>query len=248
MRVNILDVNDSPPIFSRQFRIKIPENLAPGSFVLQVTSSDADIGANAMATYSLSSMEGTFQIDATSGNITLHKRLDAELRNSYNLRVTASDGAHDIEGNVEIEITDVNDNKPVIHHPFSFDFPEQQPVGSFVGRLNATDADIKSPNNQIYFSLKLPPTFFDLDTDTGDIISLEEMEFNAADDSSLANRHELIVIAKDLGTPVKSSEQTVYINIVDFNNHAPVFEKPSYFSAVPVNLAPGSSILTVVAR
>ena len=241
-------MNDNPPIFTRQFSIKVPENLAVGSFVLQVTSSDADIGDNALATYSLSSTDGTFRIDATSGNITLHRPLDAEVRDSYTLRVTASDGDHDIQGNVEIEISDVNDNEPVIHQPYSFNFPEQQPVGSFVGRLNATDADIKSPNNQIYFSLKLPSTFFDLDSDTGDIISLEEMEFSAADDSSLVNRHELVVIAKDLGTPVRSSEKTIYINIVDYNNHAPVFEKSSYFSAVPVNLPPGSSILTVVAR
>ena len=248
MRVNIIDVNDNSPIFTRQFSIKIPENMGVGSFVLQVTSSDADTGINAVASYSLASTDGTFTIDAASGNITLQKPLNAEVRDSYTLRVTASDRAHDIEGNVEIEISDVNDNSPILHQPFFFDFPEQQPVGSFVGKLNATDADIKSPNNQIYFSLKLPSPFFDLDSESGEVTSLEVMEFSAADDNSLANRHELVVIAKDLGTPVRSSEETVYINIVDFNNHPPVFEKSSYFSAVPDHLPPDSSILTVVAR
>ena len=219
-----------------------------GSFVLQVTSSDADVGANAVALYSLSDTDGTFAIDATSGNITLQRPLDAETKNTYTLRVTASDGAHDIQVNVEIEVSDVNDNNPILQAPFSFDFPEKQPAGSIVGQLVATDADMKLPNNQIYFSLKLPSPFFDLNSDTGEIISLEEMDFNVADSGSLSNRHELLVIAKDLGTPVRSSETAVYINIVDYNNHEPVFEKSSYASAVPDHLAVGSSILTVVAR
>ena len=247
MRINILDVNDNSPIFSRQFNIKIPENMGVGSFVLQVTSSDLDIGANAIARYSLSDMDGTFAIDARSGNITLERPLDAETNNSYTLRVTASDGAHDIQVNVEIEVSDINDNNPVLQPPFTFDFPEKQPVGSVVGQLLATDADIKQPNNQIYFSLKLPSPFFDLNSDTGEIISLEGMDFDAANAGSLANRHELVVITKDLGTPVRSSETPVYINIVDYNNHAPVFEKSSYASAVPDHLSVGSSILTVVA-
>ena len=241
-------MNDNSPYFSRQFSIKIPENMGVGSFVLQVTTSDADIGANADVQYSLADSHGTFSIDAKSGNITLERPLDAETNKSYTVRVTASDGAHDIHGNVEIEVSDVNDNSPVLQPPFSFDFPEKQPVGSVVGQLTATDADIKEPNNQIYFSLKLPSPFFDLNSDTGEIISIEEMDFDAANAGSLANRHELVVIAKDLGTPVRSSETTVYINIVDYNNHAPVFEKSSYASAVPDHLNVGSSILTVVAR
>lgn len=216
--------------------------------MLQVTSSDADTGVNAVALYSLSNTDGTFSIDATSGNITLLKPLDAETNNSYKLRVTASDGAHEIQVNVEIEVSDVNDNIPVLLAPYSFDFPEKQPAGSIVGQLIATDADIMSPNNEIYFSLKLPSPYFDLDSDTGEIFSLEEMEYHAGDADPLTNRHELLVIAKDLGTPVKSSEMAVYINIVDYNNHAPLFEKSSYASAVPYNLPLGSSVLTVVAR
>lgn len=240
-------MNDESPAFTRQFRVKIPENIEVGSFVLRVTSSDKDIGENAIATYSLTDdADGIFAIESVSGNITLMKPLDAEQRSSYTLRVSATDGAYAVEGNVEIDISDVNDNNPVLTQPFSFNFEEMLPPGSSVGVLTATDADISSPNNKVYFSLKLASSYFDLDSDTGMITSLEELTFDPAFESnSLPNRHELIVLVKDLGIPVRSSEQTVYVNVVDFNDHPPEFDSTKYESAVPETTPVGNSIITV---
>ncbi|XP_053399963.1 cadherin-related tumor suppressor-like [Mercenaria mercenaria] len=247
VRITVLDVNDESPAFTRQFRVKIPENIEVGSFVLRVTSSDKDIGQNAIATYSLTDdAGGIFSIESVSGNITLQMPLDAEQTSSYRLRVSATDGAHAVEGNVEIDVNDVNDNSPVLTQPFSFDFEEMLQPGSLVGVLSATDADISAPNNQVYFSLKLASSYFDLDSDTGIITSLEELTFDPAFESnSLPNRHELVVLVKDLGTPVRSSEQTVYVNIVDYNDHPPVFEHMKYESAVPETTQIGNSIITV---
>lgn len=220
-----------------------------GSFVLRVTSTDKDIGENAVAKYSFTDdANGTFMIEPNSGNITLLKTLDAERNASYRLRVKATDGAHDINTNVQVDITDVNDNSPVIQRPFSFNFPEMMPAGSVVGTLQATDADIKEPNNKVYFSLKLASSYFDLDSDTGVISTLEELTFDPTYPmTQLPNRHELVVIAKDLGTPTRSSERLIYINVMDYNDHAPVFEKQKYRSAVPESTALGNSVVTVKA-
>lgn len=247
VRITVLDVNDNPPAFTRQFRTEIPENMEVGSFVLRVTSSDKDIGENAIATYSLTDdAEGTFKIEPVSGNITLLRPLNAEVKSSYWLRVLATDGAHDVQGNVQVDVSDVNDNAPVILEPYSFNFPEMMPSGSSVGTLQATDDDIKEPNNKIYFSLKLASSYFDLNSDTGEITSLEELTFDPMYPiTSLPNRHELVVTARDLGTPTKSSEKLIYINVMDFNDHAPVFEKQKYRSAVPASTPIGNSVITV---
>lgn len=249
MRINILDVNDESPAFTRQFRVQIPENMEVGSFVLRVTSSDRDIGENAVATYSLTDdAGGIFAIDGVSGNITLQKPLDAEKMSRYRLRVSATDGAHDVQGNVEVDVGDVNDNDPVLTQPFSFDFEEMLPPGSLVGVLTASDTDISAPNNQVYFSLKLASSYFALDSDTGSITSIEELTYDPSVElTSLPNRHELVVLVKDLGTPVRSSEQMVYVNVVDYNDHAPVFLETKYESAVPEITETGHSIITVEA-
>lgn len=249
VRITISDVNDESPAFTRQFRVKIPENTAVGSFVLRVTSSDKDIGENAIATYSLpEDGHGIFGIEPVSGNITLLKPLNAENSSRYRLKVEVTDNAHVIRGNVEVDISDVNDNSPVLTEPLAFDFEEMMPIGTYVGTLSATDADVSSPNNLVYFSLKLASSYFALDSDTGRITSLEELTFDPNMElTGLPNRHELVVIAKDLGTPVRSSEKTVYINVVDFNDHAPVFEQTQYESAVPDLTPIGNSIISVYA-
>ncbi|KAL4230607.1 Protocadherin Fat 4 [Mactra antiquata] len=250
IRITILDVNDESPKFTHQFRIKIPENTAVGSFVLRVTSSDNDIGENAIATYSLTEdTDGIFGIEPASGNITLLKPLNAEVTSSYNLKVAVTDNAHVYWGNVEVDVSDVNDNSPVLIEPLTFDFEEMLPIGSEVGVLHATDADVSSPNNKVYFSLKLASSYFALDSDTGVITSLEELTFDPSMDLTLLpNRHELVVIAKDLGTPVRSSEKSIFINIGDYNDHAPVFDKSEYESAVPDMTPAGNSILSVHAE
>jgi len=246
VRVTILDVNDEPPK-TKQFRVKIPEDMEIGSFVLRVTSSDKDIGNNAIAVYNLTDdANGTFAIDGPSGNITLRKRLDAETKNSYPLRVSVTDYAHDVHGNVQVDIMDVNDNSPVILPPYSFNFNEQMPVDSLVGRVRASDADISKPNNVTYFSLKLASSYFHLDSDTGRITSLDELTFDPMFPlTDPPNRHELIVVARDYGTPPRSSERLIYVNVMDFNDHAPVFAKSSYRSAVPKSTPVGNRIITV---
>ena len=51
--ITVLDKNDQPPKFTHIFSAKIPESAPIGSFVVRVTSTDADVGVNALPTYSL---------------------------------------------------------------------------------------------------------------------------------------------------------------------------------------------------
>lgn len=56
VNVTILDVNDNPPVFSENpFTVTVSENIPVGSRFLNVTASDADIGDNALLTWSIMS-------------------------------------------------------------------------------------------------------------------------------------------------------------------------------------------------
>ncbi|XP_061163889.1 protocadherin Fat 4-like [Saccostrea echinata] len=254
VRVTLIDVNDNSPKFTTIFSVNIPEDLPVNSFVIQVTSTDRDIGVNAKAHYRIdptASQASMFSIDADSGNITLKSQIDRETMSSQRITIPliAEDGSFSTRGYLHVFVTDVNDNAPQIQPPVTFNFLELQPKGSTVGTITADDKDVSSPNNQFYFSFKLPSPEFAIDDKTGVITSKEELTYIYHKSFSNAlNQRELVIIATDLGTPAKSSEAIITIEIIDANDHAPSFEQNLYFSAVPESSSVGERILTVVAK
>lgn len=58
----------------------------------------------------------------------------------------------------------------------------------------------------------------------------------------------LVVQATDGGTPALSSTVTVYCNVVDLNDNAPVFEAGPHAADVVENATVGTPVLTVTAQ
>lgn len=57
----------------------------------------------------------------------------------------------------------------------------------------------------------------------------------------------LVVQAQDTGRPSLSSTVTVYFNVQDLNDNAPIFDPMSYSDEVFENITVGSSVLSVSA-
>ena len=102
-------------------------------------------------------------------------QLDREIRDHVDLVVTAVDnGVYAQTGSVmvSIDITDVNDNTPVIQTSTTvINVKEGMPVGSKIAKIDASDQDIGA-NGEIRFSIKnhddkMVP--FDINEKTGDI-------------------------------------------------------------------------------
>ena len=243
-------MNDNPSKFTRQFKVEIPENMPSDSFVIQITSTDKDIGANAIPRYKLSSEMDKFAIDATSGNITTKIVLDAEQTQRYFPEIKVTDGAFTISTRVSIRIKDENDNAPFfLGESLSFDFQEHQAPNTVIGILKAFDKDVSEPNNRFIFSLKRPSDLFRLEADSGKLLALQTMSYvHTPEGPSPSNRHSLDVIVSDLGSPVMSSETTIVITVTDANDHPPVFLEDSYFSAVPQNSAANDPVIQVKAE
>ncbi|XP_016131929.1 protocadherin beta-1-like [Sinocyclocheilus grahami] len=157
LKINIivLDANDNAPVFSQSvYTALVAENASMGSLVLKVSATDADQGTNKQVSYSFSessdSILDTFNIDLTNGDITVIGPLDFEKSKKYELNVVATDiGGLTDTAKVMVEITDVNDNAPVINViSFSNPLPENSAPETVIAMLNVKDLD-SGKNGQV---------------------------------------------------------------------------------------------------
>lgn len=118
------------------------EDAPVGTTVLVISATDNDVGINAQITYSLGEELGDtdrtpeFSINPQTGAIVTTKQLDRETVNGYLLTVTAKDGGNpplSDTTDVEISVTDVNDNFPIFKQPlYSGSVLEDALVGKLI--------------------------------------------------------------------------------------------------------------------
>ena len=99
LSITVLDANDHSPKFSKDRYVgEVRENSRVGTFVLNVTATDKDIGTNGEVVYSLQvppQYKDLFTLDARTGELRTNAALDYELSKDYWLKVTARDKGPD---------------------------------------------------------------------------------------------------------------------------------------------------------
>ena len=80
---------------------------------------------------------------------------------------------------------------------------------------------------------------FDIDETTGMVTTSVKL------DRELFDLHYFRVVAADDSFPPRSGTTTLQINVIDANDHAPVFESDSYEAAVREGVAIGTIVITV---
>uniref|UniRef100_A0A3Q3VWS3 Cadherin domain-containing protein n=1 Tax=Mola mola TaxID=94237 RepID=A0A3Q3VWS3_MOLML len=121
--VHVLDTNDNAPTFNKaNYDLKIMENSPIGSLVINLNATDLDEGSNSDITYSYSlytseKTQETFNLNPSTGEITVKGMLNYEDFRIYDMEVIATDkGANSLSGQctIKILIEDMNDNHPEI--------------------------------------------------------------------------------------------------------------------------------------
>ncbi|KAF7650173.1 hypothetical protein LDENG_00130190 [Lucifuga dentata] len=250
IHVIVLDANDNAPVFSQTvYKASFPENSELKTHVITVSASDADEGVNGEVTYEFSRLsdkaQKLFSLDQKTGEITVTGSIDYEEGSKYEMFVEAKDG-HGLssESKVIIDITDVNDNSPVIYlKSLTNPIPENASPGTEVGIINVQDRDSEN-NRQVHCSIsqnvpfKLMPSiknYYSLMT-TGHL------------DRELESDYNITITAIDEGSPPLSSSKTVQLSVADVNDNPPVFEEQSYSAYVTENNKPGFTLCSVTAR
>ncbi|XP_014749796.1 PREDICTED: protocadherin gamma-B1-like, partial [Sturnus vulgaris] len=153
--INVTDLNDNLPVFSKSlYEARVAENLPLGSLVLRVEATDADVGTNGQVSYSIvnipESIRTLFTIDSETGEVRTTGPLDYEGQSKYIFRLEARDGGGlTSHCEVQIDITDENDNAPEITIlSLSSPVPEDSPVGTVVAVLKVRDRD-SGENGQV---------------------------------------------------------------------------------------------------
>uniref|UniRef100_A0A8U7P6D6 Uncharacterized protein n=1 Tax=Corvus moneduloides TaxID=1196302 RepID=A0A8U7P6D6_CORMO len=252
VQLEVTDINDNAPIFpAARKNLSIAEfTTLPGSRFPLEGASDADIGANAQLSYTLSPSEH-FRIEEENSNsrskslfLVLTKSLDRETIPVHRLLLTASDGGRpSLTGTMElvISVLDANDNAPQFNQSvFNVYLPEDAIQGTLVARMNATDAD-EGTNREVRYEIDtiVPPSasdVFSIDANTGEIRLTGGLDFEAV------NLYDLNVKATDKGTPPLSGHCKVVLEVLDVNDNAPEVWVTSLSVPVPEDASVGTVV------
>ncbi|XP_046548571.1 LOW QUALITY PROTEIN: protocadherin Fat 4-like [Haliotis rubra] len=223
--LTVTDENDNTPVFgSGSYSGSVSEADAVGaSVVVTVAATDTDdpaTGGNGQVTYSIigGNTNSDFTIDVSNGEIRTAKLLDYETAVSHSLTVKAVDRAGDAQSKsattvVSVTVTNVNEHNPVFTPTTIIkSVPENTAIGTLIHQILATDAD-SGTDGDLTYSMATHATFA-LASD-GALTLKDNLDF------ATASTYSLTVTATDGGTPARSSDVTVTINVVDDNNNTP---------------------------
>uniref|UniRef100_A0A3P8QFI1 Cadherin, EGF LAG seven-pass G-type receptor 3 n=1 Tax=Astatotilapia calliptera TaxID=8154 RepID=A0A3P8QFI1_ASTCA len=242
--ITVMDVNDNRPEFlQKEYYVRLNEDAVVGTSVVTVTAVDRDV--NSAVTYQITggNTRNRFAISTAGGGglLSLALPLDYKQERRYVLTVTASDRTLHDTCQVHVNITDANTHRPVFQSAhYSVSVNEDQPPGSTIVVISATDDDV-GENARITYFLEDNIPQFRIDPATGAITLQAELDYEDQMTYTLA------ITAKDNGIPQKSDTTYVEVNVNDVNDNAPQFLSPRYQGTVSEDAPSYTSILQISA-
>ena len=238
VEVTVTDYNDETPTFSEAlYLISVNESIAVNSTIVQVIATDLDTPPNARLTYSISPVT-SFYIDSTSGHIYTKKDLDYENQTSFQFTTYAIDsGSPSLTGSatVRVILININDNPPIFTTIPTLTVSEAADPGTLLTFITASDLD----NNEITYSLLPSEGSSNFTLSSDGLLTLNSHEVSLTE-----IQYSLIVSAFDGQHLVNTS---LTIDILDVNDHSPVFNQSHYYATVVENSPPNISLVTIYA-
>lgn len=239
VNINIVDSNNNAPKFEhKQYLSPVLHDASVGEDIVQVVARDLlDSGINAEVEYFIVGGNGSdhFAIDKSDGWISLRNHLLNEPGTQYRVIVRAADRGIPVqedETDVKIVITGDNRYAPVFTSiSYQVIVPENEPIGSAILTVTATDDDIDDPNAMVRYSISSgnERREFAVDSATGTITILQPLDYD-----SIPEYH-LNISARDLGFRSKSAVAMLTVTLTDINDHAPEFNQTTYHAYIPEN-------------
>ncbi|XP_073342592.1 protocadherin alpha-3-like [Pagrus major] len=249
--IDVLDVNDNMPVFSKDtYSAVLQENAPVGTTVIQVNATDLDDGTNGEVVYSFGSdvkgkIRELFDIDSVTGEVIVKGHVDFEEQDSYDIDIQASDKGtipFRTDKSVIIKIGDTNDNPPEIEvASLSSAVSEDSRPGTTVALISITDLDSGMNGKIISYVAEDSP--FTLTP------SIQDNMFAVVTKSQLdreqQSTYDITIIAKDAGEPALTSEKTISVFVSDTNDNSPKFSVSPYTFYIIENNLPGASVFSV---
>ncbi|XP_030595412.1 cadherin-related family member 2 [Archocentrus centrarchus] len=265
--ITVEDVPDLDPQFiGVPYIANVKENSPVDTSVLKVTAVDQDRGVNDEIIYSIedSTEDGLFKISSSDGIISILSAIDREaFGDTVTLTVKATESKENIHGirasvttEVQINILDVNDNKPEFYKcgesecvkatQFTGEVLEHS-LGSV--NINMT---VKDPDKISTTELSLEgedKAVFSVEPSSTIVDSIVQLMIRQPENLDFEEKQQMIlqVIAVDKDDPTFRSTAEVTINIKDDNDNSPTFQEDTYKLEVPEHSLPGTILATITA-
>ncbi|XP_069027748.1 protocadherin gamma-A5-like isoform X5 [Embiotoca jacksoni] len=250
IEITVLDANDNAPVFNQSvYKATVTENSPRDTYVTSVNASDADFGTNSIVTYQFSDLNSGlsdfFMIEDKTGIILTTGSIDYEKDKKYELRIDAKDqGGLTDSSKVIIEVSDVNDNAPIISvTSFTSPVSEDSPPGTTIGIINVKDLD-SADNGQVNCRIEQNAPF----KIKSNLRNYYTLVTDTVLDRESVSDYNITVVATDAGMPPLSTKRTFHLKVSDVNDNAPAFSQSVYKSFIPENNSPGISVLTLRAK
>ncbi|XP_074952154.1 cadherin EGF LAG seven-pass G-type receptor 3 isoform X1 [Phalacrocorax aristotelis] len=251
--IAVADRNDHDPVFEQgEYRETIRENVEEGYPILQLRATDVDSPPNANIRYRFvneRAAHAVFEIDPRSGLITTSGPVDREKMERYSLVVEANDqgrepGPRSATVKVYITVLDENDNTPQFSEKrYIVQVREDIRPHTEILRVTATDLD-KDNNALVHYNIISGNSRgqFSIDSVTGEIQVVAPLDFEVEREYALRIR------AQDAGRPPLSNNTGMAsIQVVDINDHAPIFVSTPFQISVLENAPLGHSVIHIQA-
>ncbi|XP_054711474.1 cadherin-87A-like [Uloborus diversus] len=265
--VNILNSNDKAPYFTPSTqRTQVTEDENVGHIFYTLKAADPDITIPDSLVYAISEpmtatdkdgrqlpvqvsgFKSFFDVIPETGEMRVATRLDREMAAIVSLTVVVTDVSASPPqtgtGTLVVTIIDLNDYPPAFPRPWTPETPEvhinameEQPRGSVVATLIATDAD----SNIAQYLIEPENEYFHIDNISGVISVKNRVDYESIQEVLFK------VVAYDTGIPQMSATALVTAKIININDNDPMFDKTSYHATVPENSPQGTSVVEVQA-
>ena len=265
--ITVLPVNDHPPEFDRdEYTVQIEENSREGEVILQVAAQDLD--ANDIVSYSIVSTFNSsdvmapepgsaellasgyseeeitfpFEINNSTGEITLLRTLDYEVLQEWPFIVVAMDPAGlNASTRVTVAVEDLNDNAPrFTEHVYRVSLQENTTITRAVPvftEIEATDLDSVSTGRLQYFILSGGEGLFEMNRDTAYLYLVD-----GPLDPTRAYTLQIHVT-----DGAQNDAAQVRVHVTDINNNAPIFVEGLYSASIAEDAPIGTFVVRVEA-
>lgn len=223
--ISVQDGNDPPEFEKNIYETTITENAPQETNVISVKAFDKDVRLqNNQFIYSiLSGNTGhAFKINTVTGLIQTAGKLDRETKSEYALIVAAIDTGNPPQtgtATLLVTLSDVNDNGPILSpNQLMGHVMENEPIGTLIMALSATDPDAKSNGApfKYYLTGGSHMNYVTINENNGEIKTAVSL------DRELTPELDIMIEIEDSGAPVQRSTFSVRIVVDDQNDN------PSY--------------------
>lgn len=183
VHVHVVNENDNSPKFDRDhITIHISENTPVQTRIIQVSARDADDPQGKILHYKINEgASNMFEIDASSGWVTVKEALDREDKTSHEMSIEVTDMMDDAGKSdrlkLNVVLVDSNDWRPVFDQDkYTFQMKENAIVSHLIGTLQSRDQDLNSTVRYYFSPLEKTNQQFAINPITGDITLLRRVQ------------------------------------------------------------------------